>query len=350
MKAQPNSKYIQIPHNRPSLGHEEDRASHRVLSSGWLAQGIEVKAFEEEFCEFIGAPANSAAAVSSGTSALYLAIWALQQKKKITSVSLPVYVCAALRNAAKMANLQIQYVDSAKNSPNLDSTQVSGDLLVLPHMFGIPVNAQTLGTKIPIIEDCAQSLGARVGNTFCGLQTELGIFSFYATKLITTGGQGGLIVSKDKSLIESIRDYREFDCRDDSKIRFNFQMTDLQAAIGRAQLQKLRGFLNKREEIFEIYRSHDLPLVGDKLSKDLHPIRYRAVVKTPRPQDLIDHLSGHGIKAIVPVEDWELLAHERSLYPNAIQFSHETVSLPIFPDLNLKDAEAIAQIVKEFLK
>jgi len=99
-------------------------------------------------------------------------------------------------------------------------------------MFGIPVDLTDFKSKITI-EDCAQALGAKVNGVPVGLQGNVGIYSFYATKLITSGGQCGMLVCKDKSLVDKVKDYREFDYRQDRKYRFNFQMTDLQAAIGR---------------------------------------------------------------------------------------------------------------------
>ena len=98
---------------------------------------------------------------------------------------------------------------------------------------------------IDVIEDCAQSLGASIDNKKTGIIGKVGIFSFYTTKLMTSGGQGGMFVSKDKNLVDKVRDYREFDCRRDKKHRFNFQMTDLQASIGRVQLKQLPLFLER---------------------------------------------------------------------------------------------------------
>lgn len=331
-----------IPHNKLTLGIEEKEAVTRVLNSGWLAEGMEVEAFENELCEFLELPAGHAVALSSGTAALYMALRALNAARK--TVGFPVYVCSAVRNAVGMAGGRELLLDVAEGSPNLELTAVrraTPDILIVPHMYGLPVDLSKVG-DIHIIEDCAQCLGARVRGVATGLQGKIGIFSFYATKLITSGGQGGMLVSRDKALVDYVRDYREFDCRRDRKHRFNFQMTDIQAAVGRAQLAKLPNMLRKRAVLFQIYAEAGLDLMDvDTLSGVYEPVRYRAVLKTTRPRALIDALAQNDIKAIIPIEKWELLGDNED-YPNAVRLTEITVSLPLFPSLTEEQASKIA--------
>jgi len=191
-----------ILHNRPTLDEEEILAVTGTINSGFIAQGKEVEQFEEEMCCFLGLPSHSAVAVSSGTAALYLALWALKAKKKI--IALPVYTCSSLRNAIALIGGQEFLVDIELTSPNIDLSKVVNsdvEIVIVPHMFGIPVDISDV-SNVDIVEDCAQALGARINNKYVGLHGRLGIFSFYATKLITTGGQGGMVVSKEKKLIE----------------------------------------------------------------------------------------------------------------------------------------------------
>jgi perosamine synthetase len=332
-----------IPHNLPTIGIEEESAALRVLRSGWLAQGSEVEAFENEFCKFLGLPDRHAVAVSSGTSALFLALWVSGAKNK--SVSFPGYVCSALRHAVNMAGSTESITDIANDSPNVDPKKIeNNEISIIPHMYGIPVDLDYFKST-HIIEDCAQALGAKINGISVGLHGESGIFSFYVTKLMTAGGQGGMFVSKKKDLVDAVRDYREFDYRRDAKKRFNFQMTDLQAAIGREQLKKLPKFLARREEIFQKYKSAGLDLLDVKPSDThLSPVRYRAVMKTKEPRKVIDSLESHGVKTIVPTEDWELLG-EHNLLPNALKLSRETVSLPIYPSLSEEQVETIISMV-----
>ena len=333
-----------IEHNKPTLGIEEEQAAQRVIRSGWLSQGPEVESFENEFCKFIGLPNGHAVAVSSGTAALFLALWSLQAKNK--NVLFPGYVCSALRHAVSMIGGHESIVDVSINSPNIDLTKIrkNNQISIIPHMYGIPVDLNEF-KNFPIIEDCCQALGAKNNGISVGLYGEAGIFSFYSTKLMTTGGQGGMFVSNKKNLVDAVRDYREFDYRKDIKKRFNFQMTDLQAAIGREQLKKLPVFLARREVIFQKYKKAGLNLL-DVNPRDIHlsPVRYRAIMKIDNPKQIIDSLEKVGVKSIVPTEDWELLG-EQSILPNALQLSRETVSLPIYPTLTDESIDIILSTI-----
>ncbi|MBK7000785.1 MAG: DegT/DnrJ/EryC1/StrS family aminotransferase [Rhodoferax sp.] len=336
-----------IPHNLPTLGLEEQAAAAQTLASGWVAQGPEVEAFENELCQFLDLPSGHAVAVSSGSAALFLALWALGGKNK--RVGLPVYACAALRNAVGLIDGKCVYLDCEEGSPNVDvSAAIRADIgiLIAPSMFGIPADLPE-SRGFLVIEDLAQSLGAMIAGKRIGLRGEIGICSFYATKLMTTGGQGGAVISRDRVLIEKVRDYREFDCRDDTKLRFNFQITDMQAAVGRVQLGKLPTFLEQREQLFGIYHEASLDLLGATVAEAIRPVRYRAVMRCAEPMRLIETLRQNDICAIVPVERWELLdMHEN--YPVADRLTGATISLPIYPALAASDAQKVASIAKYF--
>lgn len=334
-----------IPHNLPTLGREEQSAASRVLGGGWIAQGPEVEAFENELCRFLDVPAGHAVAVSSGSAAMYLALWALGAKDK--RVGVPVYSCSALRNAVALSGAERVYLDCTHGGVNVDASAAarSGvDILIAPSMFGIPVELP-VARDYKLIEDVAQSLGARIAGRRIGLRGEVGICSFYATKLMTTGGQGGAVVSRDKTLIDMVRDYREFDCRDDSKLRFNFQMTDLQAAVGRVQLTRLPEFIQRREKWFDMYRKHGLDLL-DAEAADSQPVRFRIVMRCGRPLRVVAALASAGIRAIVPIEKHELL-DDPVKYPVALALTIATVSLPAHPALSEEDVARVALAAKE---
>jgi perosamine synthetase len=260
-------------------------------------------------------------------------------------VGCPVYACSALTNAIALAGATPILLDTERNSPNIDLDALlrcKAGITIVPHMFGLPVDLRTVAGK-RIIEDCAQALGAKLGDKPVGLAGAVSIFSFYATKLITSGGQGGMLVSPDRAIAEAARDYREFDCRRDRKARFNFQMTDLPAAVGRAQLRKLPSFLSRRREIFEQYRQAGLDLVDDNA---VSPVRYRSVLRAKDPRYLINELRRRDVEAIVPVEDWELLGPAQD-YPQALAFARTTVSLPTYPSLSDDHARHIVAALRE---
>jgi perosamine synthetase len=332
-----------IEHNKPTIGIKEEEAVIRVLKSRCLVGGNETEEFENELCDFVGLPKGHAVAVSSGTAALYLALWVLEANKK--TISFPGYVCSALRNATNMIGGNEEILDIKKESPNIKFEEIKKEsIAIIPHMYGIPVDVTKI-QNMNIIEDCAQSLGAKINGISVGLYGNAGIFSFYTTKLMTSGGHGGMYVSKDKKLVDRVRDYREFDYRNDQKKRFNFQMTEIQAAIGREQLKKLPKFLERREEIFQKYKKAGLELLDvGKNQNHLSPVRYRAVIKTEEPNKIIKSLESVSVKAIVPTEDWELLG-KHELLPNAVELSRKTVSLPIYPTLTDEEIDIILSVI-----
>ena len=137
--------------------------------------------------------------------------------------------------------------------------------------------------------------------------------------------------------------------RHDTKKRFNFKMTDLQASIGREQLKKLPNFIKRREEIFQHYKNAGLELLDVKPDEKNHlrPVRYRAVIRTPNPDKIIESLNSVDVEAIIPTEDWELLGPAAS-FPNGVKLSHETVSIPVYPSLNDQEIDIIlSAIVKK---
>ena len=335
-----------IPHNRPTLGQAEAAAAASVIATGWVAQGKEVSQFENELCHFLGLDAGHAVAVSSGTAALYMALNALNLKQG-KRVAIPVYACAALRNAVLMADADPYLQDVEVNMPLMDLPSVEEiDGAIIVHTFGIPKRLAD-ETPIPLVEDCAQALGASIDGNPVGLQADVGVYSFYATKMITSGGQGGMLVSEDIALIDELRDYREFDCRDDVIPRFNFQMTDLQAAVGRVQLARLPEFIERRSSIVELYRNAGLPLWPDTKDAGLSPCHYRAVVDVDDPRALIDALEIEGIRGIIPIEDWEL-AGDKATYPRSLRLAHRLVSLPCYPSLSHLEAKKIVNVVSRY--
>lgn len=333
-----------IPHNRPTFNHEETRAARRVIRTGWVAQGKKVEEFEEKFCEYMGLSGGHAVAVSSGSAALYMAILALEAKGE--RVGLPVYTCAAVNNAVTLAGGKSIFIDNSTAGANLDiniADEAELHTLIAVSTFGIPLSLSD-DSKYHVIEDISQALGADVDNQKIGLRGDVGICSFSATKLITSGGQRGMVFSTNKSLVDFARDYRDFDAREDRVPRFNLQMTDIQAAIGTAQLAKLPSFLRKREEIFSIYSNIGLDLLRETESNH-SPSRYRAVIRNATPAKIQKKLYEEGISTIIPFTYEELL-RTSIIDKNAVDLSKSTLSIPIYPSLTLGQAKRIANTVK----
>ena len=346
-----------IPHNRPSLGAEEERAVSRVLASGWVAEGPEVEQFENEFCDFLDIPHGSAIALSSGTASLYLALLSLGIAEG-DEVIIPTYVCSAVLNAIHMAKATPVLADIEPETLNISVSDVlqkktsRTKALVITHTYGNPADVTTFSTLgVPIIEDCAQALGAQMDGQAVGLAGAASVYSFYASKMITTG-YGGMFVSREGELIERVRDYRAFDGRETYTPRFNFHLSDINAAVGREQLKKLPQFLARRKEILARYRVlmpglKLLPLNSERTIAN----GYRILLECAEPTALKENLAKQGISTIVPLEQFELLHRYRGQpagnFPMAEQVVERYLSLPAYPSLSDAEIQTIAAAVLE---
>ncbi|MDP9018839.1 MAG: DegT/DnrJ/EryC1/StrS family aminotransferase [Candidatus Eremiobacteraeota bacterium] len=330
-----------IPHNRPTLGPAEAQAAADAILSNNVAGGPHVKALEQELCQWLGLPEGGAALVSSGTAALFVALHVSGGRGR--RIAMPAYACSALRNAAAMIGAQSTLLDCAPQNPNVDLKALAGadcEFAIVPHMYGIPVDTKPLQASMTIIDDAAQALGARTGGRAAGCTGRVGVLSFYATKLITTGGMGGAVISEDGALMDEVRDFLDFDCRRDERDRFNFKLSDPQAAVGREQLKRLHSFLERRAEIFSAYAATGVPMLGTDLAPASERVAYRAIVRTNRPDKMISHLRTCGISAIVPTQEWELPDGD---FPEALKLARSTVSLPIYPSLKDDDVRLIVE-------
>jgi perosamine synthetase len=334
-----------IPHNRPSLGAREAEAAQRTVAGGYVVRGPETSRFEEELCASLGLDAGHAVAVSSGTAALYLILEAMGARGKRVAISR--YTCSAVAHAARMAGATVVPVDTVSGvhaDVDLQMIAASGaDLAIVAHMFGIPQRLGALG--MPVIEDCAQSQGASIDGKPVGLQGEAGVFSFYATKMITSAGQGGMIVARDKRLVESVREILSYNLPAASA-KMNFHITDVQSAVGRVQLSRLGELRERRARIFDRYAAAGLPLMTSRESA-VSPVRYRAVVVDDRIDELAAALDAIDADTRIPVMTQEL---EFALPgTNAHCLAQQTLFIPIFPELADEDADRIIAAAQEVL-
>ncbi len=277
-----------IPHSRPALGEPEAKAVAEVVRGGWIAQGRQVEAFEQAMAKVTGQAQG--VAVSSGTAALYLAFMALGIGSD-DEVVFPSYVCTALWHAVRLTGATPVLVDIEPATYQASPQAVARALtrrtkaVIIPHMFGLPVDVMTLKShEIPIIEDCAQTLGVTVRGTPVGGSGELAICSFYATKLLTAG-EGGMILGRDESLVGRVRAVRQYDQQDTLDQAFNYKMTDIQAALGLCQVARLESFLARRRTIAARYHEavRQAGLTPPWVPAGLEHGYFRYVVRLPNP-------------------------------------------------------------------
>mgnify|MGYP001046118082 FL=1 len=343
-----------IPHSKPTLGEEEARAAAAVVASGQVAEGPEVEAFECEVAELLGV--EHAVSVSSGTAALYLALTAMGVGPG-DEVVVPSFVCSALLNAVAAAGAAPVLADVEPATLTMDPADVAGRLsprtkaIVVPHMFGLPADLEQLAAfGVPLIEDCAQAIGAEYQGRAVGSIGQAAIFSFYATKVMATG-EGGMVVTRSASLADSVRDCKSYDKKQLYRRRFNFKMTDIQAAIGRVQLRRLAGFIRRRSDIAERFRSvlRDFPI---RLPRpEPGRIYFRFVVDAVA--DAADfvrraHVQGVGCELPVHTPLHRLLGSEG--FPHTENAWQHAVSLPIYPMLTDEEISRILEVVSDMLR
>ncbi|MHB8910444.1 MAG: DegT/DnrJ/EryC1/StrS family aminotransferase [Syntrophales bacterium] len=344
-----------IPHSRPTLDQDEVAAAARVLVSGQVAQGDEVRRFERTLASLIGAA--DAAAVSSGTAALHLALLALEIGAG-DEVVIPSFVCPALLNAVRYVGAVPVLADIDGETFNIGVRDLAQRLtgktkaVIVPHMFGLPADIREIvALGVPVIEDCAQSLGSSCGGVPAGSFGVLTVFSFYATKVICTG-EGGMIAARDLRLIDRIRDLRDYDEKVDGRLRYNYKLTDLQAAMGVVQLRKLPAFIGRRRAIARQYDEflQEYPVSLPARLPDREQIHYRYIIRTERLQELLDAGVEAGISYRRPV--FKPLHHYLGLdgFPETEAAFRRAVSLPLYPALSDAEVQTILHHLQSVLR
>jgi dTDP-4-amino-4,6-dideoxygalactose transaminase len=272
-----------IPVARPNLGQEEVSAAGRAILSGWVTQGPEVAAFEKEFAAYVGAP--HACAVSSGTTALHLALLAvgILPGDEVITVS---HSYIATANSIRYCGALPVFVDIEPQTFNIDPRKIEpaiGDrtrAILCVHQMGMPCDLQSIleiaaRHKIAVVEDAACAVGSEIlFKSKCEKigkpHADVACFSFHPRKLLTTG-DGGMLTSADPELDRKFRLWRQHGMSVPDTVRhgspqvvfesypelgFNYRMTDIQAAVGREQLMRLPEAIAHRRKLAARY--HDL--------------------------------------------------------------------------------------------
>ncbi len=265
----------QIPVMEPQLGGNEISYVMECLKTGWISsKGKFVTQFEEEFAKYHSV--KNALAVSNGTVALHLALVTLGIKAG-DEVIVPDLTFAASANAVLYAGATPVLVDVDPHTWTIDASKLEEALTprtkaIMPvHLYGHPCDMKPIMAfakkhKLLVIEDAAEALGARYNNQLIGTFGDAACFSFFGNKLITTG-EGGMILFKDAAAHEEAKQLRDHGMDPQKpywhpKVGFNYRLTNLQAAVGVAQMEQLDGFIEKKTAMARAYDAIFEPLKG----------------------------------------------------------------------------------------
>jgi len=341
-----------ISHSKPYIDEEDAREVRRVLLSGQLAQDVEVARFENRMGSFIDV--KGAVAVNSGTAALNLALLALGVGPD-SEVVIPSYVCQAVVNAVLFTGATPVVADIDPVTFNISAEDVKKRLsertraIIVPHMFGLPADMKALGSLgVPVVEDLAVALGSRLCGKRAGGFGELAVCSFYATKMMATG-EGGMVLGKDEALLAAVRDLRAMNNQEDFRIRYNYKMADLQAALGLSQLKKLATFINRRREIAGVYNEllDRLGMPTPRVPADCEPVWYRYVLLLDSDAEpFIQDMNKRCIECRRPVFKPIHRYLGLSGYAMTDDVWRRAVSIPLYPALTDAEVESIVKSIR----
>lgn len=274
-----------IPVNEPLLNGNEKKYLSECIDSGWISsEGPFVSKFEEDFAGRVDR--KYGIAVCNGTAAIDIAIDALSLNPG-DEVIMPTFTIISCINQIIRAGLIPRLVDSDPITWNMNVKQIEEKIserttaILVPHIYGLPVDMDPIielanKYKLFIIEDAAEMHGQTYKGRKCGSFGDISTFSFYPNKHITTG-EGGMVVTNNKDIADICKGLRNLCFQADNRfvherLGWNMRMTNLQAAVGVAQLERLDEFVSRKREMGKLYSKllHGLPGVQLPLPEDNH--------------------------------------------------------------------------------
>lgn len=376
---------MKVPFFRLSFTSAEKKEVLEVLKSGWVTSGPKVRQFENRVKKITGT--GHAVAVSSGTAGLHLALETLNLKPDAEIITTP-YTMAAAVEAILYAGGRPVFADIEPETLNIDSRTVekkitrktkavlSADIAGCPCNYG-ELKKLTKTHKLFLLDDGAHSLGAKYRKKSIGSIADATVFSFYSTKNITTG-EGGMVVSNKKSLVDKIRHlslhgmtssgwkrYSGGHWRYDiTNLGYKCNLSDLAAALGVGQLNRLGALQKKREQLARRYMDGldsldefiELPVCG----KDMQHAWHLFIIKlTPGRwkigrDRLIMELEKKGIGCgvhFIPVYRFsyfkKILHRTPGDFPNCENAFKRVITLPFYPDLTFKEADYVCDVLRK---
>jgi UDP-4-amino-4-deoxy-L-arabinose-oxoglutarate aminotransferase len=373
-----------LPLSRPSIGGKEIESVASCLRSGWITTGPLCKTFEEKFCELTGAP--HALSLSSGTAGMHLVLLGLGIKRGDEMIT-PSMTFASTLNMITLLGAKPVFVDVHYDTLNINVDLIEGKITektkaIIPvHFAGAPVDMDKVlhiakKHDLFVIEDAAHGLGTYYKGVHAGGWGQTAVFSFHPIKNITTG-EGGMITHSDGELENRLRLLRFHGIERDAWKRygkggnpgydinapgFKYNLTDIQAALGLAQLSRLEELNGRRRQLADLYgrglEGVELDLPGVPVYPHTHSwhlfvVKVTSMERERFMQKLSEYNIGYGIhfpashrlsyiQKRYKIRSGELKETDRA--------NDKLLSLPLFPDMKEEDVSYVCEAIREILK
>jgi perosamine synthetase len=359
-----------IPIIRPFLGKEESDLLLETITDNWITGGKKVEEFEKKIAKITGS--KYAIACSNGTIALYMALVAMGIKRG-DEVIVPDFTFIASANACILAGAKPVFCDVDKQTFNIDMESAkkvitSKTKAIMPvHIYGQSADMSNvlsfaLDYNLKVIEDAAQGICVSYMGHTVGALGDVGAMSFYSDKTITCGEAGMVLTNSpiiaDRALMLKHQGRRKRGIYIHESIGFNFRITDMQAAIGLAQIKKLDFIIKRKKEMENRYRNNFNNINGIELPYIDHNgfnVPFRINILVDNPQGLMQHLENNGIGSMrffYPLHRqpcYKYLHLKDNDFQNSIWAYEHGLSLPSWVQLTDEQIDYICDRVKEFV-
>ncbi len=372
----PIMQKLQYPLARPKIGRLERELLLQAFDSGWISSSGEfIEKFQAGFAGYVGT--KFGVSTSNGTTAIHLALAALGVGPG-DEVIVPDLTFISPANMVSQAGAKPVFADSNKEYWGVDANTLKRRLsrktkaIIVVHLYGHPVDVGPIvelceARNLALIEDCAEAHGALYKGRKVGSFGRVSCFSFYGNKIVTTG-EGGICLTDDSDLRAKMQLLRDHGADRRQHFwhpiaGFNYRMTNLQAAIGCAQLQNLDERVEKYREIGHYYSSSLKERLGDMIT--VHPEMkwarcvfwmYTFLLHDKRKNALINYLESNGVESrpmFYPVSSLPPYRKKKSNQKEnriAQSLSEMGLSLPTYLDLRHSDIDAITTVIEDFVK
>ena len=364
---------IKVPQSSPWLGVEEKKALTEVVEEEWITEGPKSQEFTSKLKELMGAPFGVFA--PNGTLALYLGFLALEIGEG-DEIIVPDATFIASATSVVLAGAVPVFAEIKKDTFQIDISKCE-ELIsektkaIMPvHLFGSSVDMDAVMAfakkhNLKVIEDAAQGINVKYNGKHVGTIGDIGCFSFFADKTITTG-EGGFVVTNDEKIYDKLMFLRNQGRKDRGsfvhhEIGFNFRITDFQAAMGLAQLKKLPEICERKKRIMGWY-VEGLKGISEiefiKMEKGSNQIPFRVVLISPDAKPLADHLEKNEVQRrsfFYPLHKQPCFADgekarfmRENYYVNAMYGYDHCVLLPVFPTISKEQVDYVCETIRKF--